>query len=113
VLQEKPTRVAVDDFLDEFCVSTPATSNDELERYLAEPVAQVSFMEILNWWKINSVRYPKLADVAKKFLAVPATSASSESAFRYGGLTITELRNRLSPDLVSDLLFVRHFNTSA
>ena len=54
--------------------------------------------------------YPKLSTIAKKYLAIPATSADSESAFRYADLTVTELRNRLSPETVSDLLFVRHFD---
>ena len=108
----KRSRVAVDVFLDEFCTSSAATTNDELERYLAEPISQVSFTDVLNWWKINSKTYPKLAIIARKYLAVSATSSASESAFRYGGLTVTELRNRLSPECVSDLLFVRHYNLS-
>ena len=56
-----------------------------------------------------SKTYPKQAIVARKFLAVPGTSAASESVFPYAGLTVTDLRNRLSPNNVPDLLFIHHF----
>lgn len=69
---------------------------------------RVSCSEILNKWKVNIEIYPKMAVLARKFLPVPATSAASESAFRYGVLIETELRNRLKPDTLFDLLFVRH-----
>lgn len=105
----KRSRLAADEFLDEFCASaTESVVSDELAAYLADPVSKVSIGDILAWWKKSETSFPKLALIAKKYLAVPASSAASESAFRYAGLTITDLRNRLSPDTVSDLLFIRH-----
>jgi hypothetical protein len=65
--------------------------------------------DVLNWWKIASTKYPQLLAIERKYLAIPATSAASESAFRHAGLTVTELRNRLNPETLSDLLFIRHF----
>ena len=105
----KRSRIAMDSFLDEFCTPDQNSVADELNRYLADPVSKVLFADILSWWKVASKTYPKLAAVARKYLAIPATSAASESSFRYAGLTVTELRNRLSPETVSDLLFVRHY----
>jgi len=43
----------------------------------------VPFAEVLNWWRMNSDRYLILVFMARKYLAVRATSAASESVFRY------------------------------
>ena len=80
--------------------------------YLPVLPKKFKFSEILAWWKLNSNQYPKLATLARKYLAIPETSAASEFVFRYGGLTVTNLRNRLNPETVCDLLFVRHFQES-
>ena len=94
-------------------VSGTHNANDEQDLYLADSVNKVSFSEILNWWKTSSSSYPKLLAIARKYLAIPATSALSESSFRYAGLTVTDLRNKLSPENVSNLLFVRNFQDDA
>lgn len=109
-LPEKRSRVSADSFLDDYCTANGATANNELDQYLSDSVTKVKFADVLEWWKVASNTYPKLALLARKFLAIPATSASSESAFRYAGLTVTDLRNRLSPETVSDLLFIHHFD---
>ena len=63
--------------------------------------------DILQWWSKEAQTFPILQLVAKNVLAVPASSAKSESNFSDGGKTITKLRNRLSPRIVDDLLFYR------
>jgi hypothetical protein len=37
--------------------------------------------DILAWWKSQSETYPNLSKMARVYLAVPATSASSERLF--------------------------------
>jgi hypothetical protein len=44
------------------------------------------FNNPLEWWKGNEKQYPLLARVARKVLAIPATSASSERVFSAAGL---------------------------
>lgn len=73
---------------------------------MTDSVSAVSFTEVLNWGKPAQSIYPNLAKLARRYLAIPATAAASESAFRYAGLTVTDLRNRLAPETVADLLFV-------
>ncbi|RWS22577.1 Zinc finger BED domain-containing protein-like protein [Leptotrombidium deliense] len=51
--------------------------------------------------------FPRLASFADGIFAIPATNLSSERNFNYAGLTLTDRRSRLSPDMVDDLLFVR------
>ena len=50
--------------------------------------------------------FPALSRVARKYLCIPATSASSERTFSTTGLIITEKRNRLKPDIVSAMVFL-------
>jgi hypothetical protein len=61
----------------------------------------------LGWWKEAHTSYPGLARLARRTLCIPATSATSERLFSQAGLTVTKLRNRLSSDNVSMLLFLR------
>jgi len=61
----------------------------------------------LLWWKINSIRFPLHSRLARKILAVPATSAPSERLFSSAGLTISSERSRLTPDIADALLFTR------
>jgi hypothetical protein len=61
-------------------------------------------MSIVQWWGINSLRYPVWASLARHdFLSVMAISVSSERAFLSAGITISKRRNRLKPDIVEAL----------
>ena len=51
--------------------------------------------EVLSWWKRHQSIYPTLARMARDYLAIPATSASSERLFSSGKLLITDNRNSL------------------
>jgi hypothetical protein len=90
--------------LDQYCPKRPC--NDELVAYLEEPTERMSNSELLNWWKEKSSRFPRLSSVARKFMAIPASSAASESVFSTAGRTITDLRSRLNPETVSHLMFI-------
>eukprot|EP00924_Labyrinthula_sp_SR-Ha-C_P016550 snap_masked-scaffold_6-processed-gene-6.44-mRNA-1 protein AED:1.00 eAED:1.00 QI:0/-1/0/0/-1/1/1/0/127 len=57
-------------------------SRGELLRYLdVDGVA--GSVDILAWWKDAEPRFPTLAKVARKFLAIQTSSVSSESAFSH------------------------------
>jgi hypothetical protein len=60
--------------------------------------------DLLNWWKVNSHRFPVVSRMAKKFLTVPATSVSSESTFSIGGRTLYDYRSSPSPSMVEALV---------
>lgn len=51
--------------------------------------------------------YPIVAQIARDYLAIPATSAASERVFSNGSDIITKKRNRLSPSTVRYLLCLR------
>jgi hAT family C-terminal dimerisation region len=64
-------------------------------------------MTPLAYWELNSSNYPVLAILARRYLAILTTSASSERYFSAGALTITKLRNRLNKDTFNKLMCLK------
>ena len=64
------------------------------------------FHDPLVWWKKNQAVYPILSRLAMVYLAVQATSASSERIFSLASRIISSQRNRLDPSLAGKMLFV-------
>lgn len=60
----------------------------------------------LEWWKSNSHAYPRLHQIAIKYLSVVATSVPSERLFSKAGLTATKQRSRIKPKRLSKILFL-------
>lgn len=67
---------------------------NELQLYFSLPCATEE-TNILEWWKINEHQFPRLARIARDYLAIPATSVPSEQVFSTSKNLITEKRNRL------------------
>ena len=47
-------------------------------------------LSVVQWWGINSLRYPVWGAIAHDFLSIMATSVSSERAFSSAGITISK-----------------------
>jgi hypothetical protein len=62
---------------------------------------------ILEWWKTNSARLPSLSKLARSYLAIPASSTSSERMFSIAGNIINCRRTNLTSETVNKLVFVR------
>ncbi|KAL0412006.1 UNVERIFIED_CONTAM: Zinc finger BED domain-containing protein RICESLEEPER 1 [Sesamum latifolium] len=57
----------------------------KLEKYLGEDVeVHREKFDILNWWKVNTQRFPILSKMARDILAVPISTVASEAAFSIG-----------------------------
>ena len=56
---------------------------------------------------MNSQRYPVWSSLARDYLAIMASSVSSERAFSSAGITISKRRNRLKGDIVEALQFLK------
>jgi hypothetical protein len=52
--------------------------------------------DVLEWWKANATTYPRLAAMARDYLAIPATGAPVERVFSGGTDLIQDKRGRLS-----------------
>ena len=61
----------------------------------------------LDWWKANETKFPILSQVARKYLQIPASSASSERFFSQGALINTKLRNRLNKSTFEKIISLK------
>ena len=86
--------------------TTQAVPTDEVTQYLAMRVPRDSTVSVLEWWKGHESELPKLAQVARRVLSIPASSAASERAFSAAGLTISQRRTALDADTVNNILFI-------
>jgi len=59
------------------------------------------------WWASQESRFPILSQLAKKYLAIPATSASSERLFSDAGNIIIVRRANLLPSTFEHLTFCK------
>ncbi|XP_039903045.1 E3 SUMO-protein ligase ZBED1-like [Simochromis diagramma] len=77
----------------------------ELQAYLQTGTLDTE-EDPLGWWKLSQNLFPRLSILAKKYLGIPATSASSERVFSTGGNVVNCLRASLKPDHVNRLVFL-------
>ena len=87
---------------------TTSCNNDiekEVDMFLKDPSPLLDSSPT-EWWKVNERRFPRLANVARRYLCIPGTSVSSERVFSAAGLTVNRLRTRLTPDHVNMLIFL-------
>jgi hypothetical protein len=61
----------------------------------------------LPWWRSRIAKYPLLSEVARRVLAIPATSAASERMFSTAGLTISKHRSNLNGTTAALLIWLR------
>lgn len=57
---------------------------DDLESYLASGPELIRDEDVALYWRVNSGKWSRLAMMARDYLAIPATSASSERSFSVG-----------------------------
>lgn len=78
---------------------------NELDRYQAQPDVSIDD-EVLMWWKDRESTFPLLSNLARKYLAVLATSTPSERVFSTGGRVISDQRTCLTGDHADKLIFL-------
>ena len=66
-----------------------------------------AFNDPLKWWKESCAKYPYVANIACKYLAIPATSAPSERVWSRLARILSLRRAHLSDDLVGRMMFVK------
>ena len=78
----------------------------ELDIYLEEGVhlCEDSNFDVLDWWKMNSLKFRVLSKMTCDVLSIPITIVASESAFSAGGRVIEPHRASLGADTVKVLL---------
>jgi len=88
-----------------------STSTDELSQYLSEPPAPIP-TDVLEWWKTNSSRYPRLSVMARDFLSVQPTSVPPEELFCSKGDEIEKQRFGLPSASIQVLLCIKSWTES-
>jgi hypothetical protein len=86
-------------------MSTAMQIQNELLLY--DEVSEVAIdSSPLLWWKKNCDCFKHLAELAKKYLCIAATSVASERVFSTSGNVVSAKRSRLDPDTVNQLTFL-------
>lgn len=83
---------------------------DEMRLYLmtGKPDSEDPNM-LLSWWKLRQHCFPNLSRLARKILAIPATSASAERNFSRAGLVVSDKRSSISAQNVNDILLIHNY----
>jgi len=85
-------------FSQHLVVENDLECRSEVDQYLLDGFeANIIDFDILNWWKVNTPKYPTLAAIARDVLAIPISTVASESAFSNGGRVLDTFRSSLSP----------------
>lgn len=80
--------------------------NNEVNEYLKINQVQTT-MNPLNWWEDMQERFPILSKLARKYLAMPATSTPSERLFSSAGNLMTAKRTSINTNLFERILFLK------
>jgi hypothetical protein len=62
----------------------------------------------MQWWAKNASVFPLLSRVARRYLAIPATSTEPERIWSAAGRLCSDARSRLASDSVEKQLFLHH-----
>jgi len=88
------------------------TKTCDVESYYNSPVVNArvkgdDFEWVLAWWKENQCTYPRMAKVAREYLAIPASSVSIERLFNMGRDVIGIRRHSMSSNTFRMLLLLQ------
>ncbi|XP_078169241.1 zinc finger BED domain-containing protein RICESLEEPER 2-like [Carex rostrata] len=86
---------------------TEESPKTDLEVYLEERVlvvGQGEKFDVLEWWKVNCVKFPILSNFARDVLGIPISTVASESAFSARGRVLDDYRSSLTKDMVELLV---------
>ena len=86
---------------------------DELDQYLIEPLLPDGGGDILSVWKTQlAPRFPHLANMARDYLAVPATTVGVERVFSLGGRIVSPQRSRLGGEVIHKVITLQNWMRS-
>ena len=78
---------------------------EEMMKYELLPSIEMDDDPII-WWKTNVKSFPILSTLARKYLCPCGTSVPSERLFSRAGYIVNDLRARLTPEHVNQLVFL-------
>jgi len=81
-------------------------SKNELERYKELQDISVE-SDPLRWWCENERNYPTISEIAKIYLAIPASQATCERSFSVARRICTDFHTSLTPQHVEQLTLLK------
>ena len=78
----------------------------EIATYLQEGIETKS-VQVLHYWASRQNSLPTLALMARRYLCIPATSASSERVFSKGRRIVSWQRSSLKPSTIEELICLK------
>ncbi|KAF6174690.1 hypothetical protein GIB67_008745 [Kingdonia uniflora] len=79
----------------------------ELSRYLeSDTIDDVDF-DVLKWWKVNEIKFPILAAIARDILTIPVSTIASKAAFSGARRLMADYRSSLAPDTIEATMCLR------
>ena len=89
-------------------------NKSEVERYLIESCEDdINGFDILNWWKVTSIRYKLLSTVARDMLTIPVLTIPTESIFNTVGRVIDLYHTSLAPKVAKALICTQNWLRSS
>nr|QYI40137.1 zinc finger BED domain-containing protein RICESLEEPER 2 [Lilium hybrid division I] len=85
-------------------------TKSELDQYLEETlVPRIPEFDLLNWWKLNTLKYPTLSMMARDVLSIPMSMVSTGSVFGPGSVSrvLDDYRSSLQPETVEALFCLK------
>jgi hypothetical protein len=79
---------------------------NEIEEYFQLPEISLDLNPLI-WWSEKKESFPILSGLARKYLAVSATSTASERLFSDAGNLLTNKRTRMKPKLFKKMMFLK------
>lgn len=89
-----------------FFAASPSPNDDQVHRYLDDKPPAIRD-DPLAWWRRSQDPYPGLAAAARRYFAIPATSAPVERLFSVAGYVMSDRRCRMSPQTFEMLVGLR------
>lgn len=84
----------------------PGDAKGEVKKYLSSP-RQNPDADVTQFWKENSMSFPRLAKVARIVFSIPSGSMSAERVFSAAGLLSRNHRMSLKPQTLAKLVFLK------
>lgn len=111
----KKVAVNINKELSEF-FDTETTASDVLDgnlkqeftSYINSSIDPEPTISVLEFWKTNEKKFPRISKYAKQILCIPATSTPSERLFSIAGQTLNKRRSALKPEKLDKLLFIKY-----
>ncbi|GJQ97134.1 zinc finger BED domain-containing protein RICESLEEPER 2-like protein [Tanacetum coccineum] len=84
-----------------------SSSTSELDKYngkFCEPFDKNMHFDILQWWKVNSQRFPILSLMDRDLLAIPISTVASKSVFSTSGRVLDSYQSSLGDKTIECLV---------